>query len=113
MILFHLQKIIFRLAEFEEKEKRKSEREAALNTLEASLYDYGSKLEEEDFTRFGTQEELATLRSIVDKIKNWLEDEIVPETALEDINEKKKEIDSSAKKLKSRKRQKEVKCQEY
>uniref|UniRef100_A0A915CU20 Hypoxia up-regulated protein 1 n=1 Tax=Ditylenchus dipsaci TaxID=166011 RepID=A0A915CU20_9BILA len=95
------------LADFEQKEKSKAEREAALNSLEATIYDYNSKLEEEEFSKFGTQEELTTLRNSVDALRNWLEEEVSPETSTDDISAKKKEVDTAAKKLKYRKRQKE------
>jgi hypoxia up-regulated 1 len=96
-----------KLAEFENKEKAKAEREAALNALEAAVYDVSSKLEEEPFSRFGTEEELTAARELTQKLRNWLEDDVTLETTTTEIKAKKKELDASVKKLRHRKRQKE------
>jgi len=65
-------------------------------------------MEEREFTRFGSEEELEAIRTVVSNQKTWLEDEVGVETSTEDIKAKKKELDGSAKKLKYRKKQSEA-----
>jgi hypothetical protein len=98
----------FRLKTFEKNEKAKAERDAALNSLESAVYDIASKLEEETFIKYGTEEELTAIRETKDKISTWLEDDVTPDTPTSDIKDRKKELDAMIKKLKSRKRQHEV-----
>jgi hypothetical protein len=44
------------------------DRDAALNSLESAVFDYSNRMEEEEFTKFGTKEEvdliLASLHSL-------------------------------------------------
>ena len=55
IIIFEL-KLLIRLSDYEQREKAKAERDSALNSLESAVYDYQAKLEETEFTRFGTNE---------------------------------------------------------
>ena len=55
IIIFEL-KLLIRLSDYEQREKAKAERDSALNSLESAVYDYQAKLEEAEFTRFGTNE---------------------------------------------------------
>uniref|UniRef100_A0A914CYA3 Hypoxia up-regulated protein 1 n=1 Tax=Acrobeloides nanus TaxID=290746 RepID=A0A914CYA3_9BILA len=95
------------LKTFEKNEKAKAERDAALNSLESAVYDIASKLEEETFIKYGTEEELTAIRETKDKLSTWLEDDVTPDTPTSDIKDRKKELDATIKKLKSRRRQHE------
>ena len=98
------------LAGFEQKEKAKSERDHALNSLESAVYDYQARLgDEADFSRYGTVDELTELGALVAKLKEWLEE--APEAAdagADELKAKKRELDAPARKIKYRRRQKEV-----
>lgn len=94
------------LFEFENREKAKVERAAALNSLESTVYGYSSKMDETDFTKFGTKEELELIAKLLSEFKEWLED-VPDETGADQLKEKRRELVKPIRKLKSRKRQKE------
>ncbi|KAH7732346.1 hypoxia up-regulated protein 1 precursor [Aphelenchoides avenae] len=102
-----VKEVVSRLKEYEKREKEKADRDAALNTLESAVYDISAKLEEDSFSRYGTEEELTKIRELNAKIRTWLEDDVTPDTPTSEIKAQKKELDGSIKKLKYRKRQKE------
>ncbi|TKR60474.1 hypothetical protein L596_027716 [Steinernema carpocapsae] len=87
---------IQRLADFEKAEKAKAERDAAHNTLEATLYDLSDKLESDEFSQYATKEEKLATRAQLDKVREWLEDEVTLETTTEEFKENKKALDTAA-----------------
>ncbi|KAL3070005.1 hypothetical protein niasHS_017294 [Heterodera schachtii] len=94
------------LSTFERNEKAKAERASAHNSLESAVYDYSAKLEEETFSRFGTDEELLLIQQKLKEMRDWLED--VPDnTTVDQLKQKRRELVAPLRKLKSRKRQKE------
>jgi molecular chaperone DnaK (HSP70) len=95
------------LINFEKAEKAKAERDQAQHQLESAVYDYTYKLEEEEFRKFGSQEELEQISKELAQLREWLE-EMPAETGAEEFKAKKQELLKPIRKMKSRKRQKEV-----
>jgi hypothetical protein len=83
------------------------DRDAALNSLESAVFDYSNRMEEEEFTKFGTKEEVDLILASLHSLKEWLDD--VPEQmGAEQLKEKRRELVKPIRKLKNRKLQKEV-----
>jgi molecular chaperone DnaK (HSP70) len=95
------------LNDYEKLDKARAEREKALHSLESTVFDYTNKLEEEDFKRFGTNEELESISKALAELREWLE-EIPNEIAASDLKEKRRELMKPIRKLKNRQQQKEV-----
>jgi hypothetical protein len=64
-------------------------------------------MDEEEFTKFGTSEELELVGKQLVELKEWLE-EVNDETGADKLKEKKRELLKPIRKMKSRRRQKEV-----
>lgn len=93
--------------EFENREKAKFERDQALNSLEAAVFDYSSKMEEDDFKKFGNKEELVQISKMLNELKEWLE-EVPDEADADHLKEKRRELVKPLRKMKNRKKEKEV-----
>ena len=71
------------------------------------MFDYSSKMEEDDFKKFGNKEELELIAKLLTDLKEWLED--VPDEAdAGHLREKRRELVKPIRKMKNRKKQKEV-----
>ncbi|CAK5078353.1 unnamed protein product [Meloidogyne enterolobii] len=100
------------LTEFEKREKAKVERDVALNSLESTVFDYASKLDEneEEFIKYGTEEELRDIGKRVAELREWLED-VPSETDAKQFKDRKRELTKPVKKIQKRKQQKEERPQ--
>lgn len=100
------------LTEFEKREKAKVERDVALNSLESTVFDYASKLDEneEEFIKYGTEDELKEIGKRVAELREWLED-VPAETDAKQFKDRKRELTKPVKKIQKRKQQKEERPQ--
>uniref|UniRef100_A0A914NH58 Hypoxia up-regulated protein 1 n=1 Tax=Meloidogyne incognita TaxID=6306 RepID=A0A914NH58_MELIC len=100
------------LTEFEKREKAKVERDVALNSLESTVFDYASKLDEneEEFIKYGTEEELKDIGKRVAELREWLED-VPSETDAKQFKDRKRELTKPVKRIQKRKQQKEERPQ--
>lgn len=81
-----------------------------MNSLESAVFDYSAKMEEDEFTKFGTNEELEFINNSLARMKEWL-DEVPDDIDAEKLKEKRRDLVKPIRKLKNRKRQKEVSFQ--
>ena len=63
-----------KLKTIKEKEKEKKKRAAAINSLEAFIFDTRDKLTQDEFTKFCTAAEKETIQAKVDETDSWLSD---------------------------------------
>jgi len=77
--------------------------------LESTVFDYASKLDEneEEFIKYGTEEELKDIGKRVAELREWLED-VPSETDAKQFKDRKRELTKPVKKIQKRKQQKEV-----
>uniref|UniRef100_A0A1I7STZ0 Hypoxia up-regulated protein 1 n=1 Tax=Bursaphelenchus xylophilus TaxID=6326 RepID=A0A1I7STZ0_BURXY len=101
------------LAEFENIEKLKVEKETALNSLESLVYDVTAKLDDETYNKFVNEEESAAIRGKAEAIRAWLEDEVTPDTDAKALKDKRSELVGESKKMNYRKRQFEERPKHY
>ncbi|CAJ0935104.1 unnamed protein product, partial [Mesorhabditis belari] len=94
------------LAAFEKKESEKLEREAAMNGLEALVYDLAVKVEDgEEFAEYCTDEEKQKIREEAARLRTWMEDETDINTKTEEFVANKKILDDLAAKPNKRKKE--------
>lgn len=67
---------------FAKKEKDKEKRNAALNSLEEMIYKKSSDI------KYNTMEGRIELEDVLNILKTWLENEVGPDTSIEEITEK-------------------------
>lgn len=82
------------LADFEQKEKEKHDREEAMNSLEGLLYDLAVRLEDgEEYAEYVTEEEKKAIIDEVDVLKLWFEDDVSLETKKEEFDERRQKLE--------------------
>lgn len=96
------------MEDFATNERKKAERDVSFNLLETAIYDLGAKLDEEEFIKFGSNEEITALRAFVTSLRNWVDEEVGLETTNEEFKTKKSDLDQQTKKIHYRRKQKAV-----
>ncbi|CEF59926.1 Hypoxia up-regulated protein 1 [Strongyloides ratti] len=93
------------LKDYEKKEYEKAERDAAHNSLESTVYTTKDLLENSEFTKYATDDELSKIRETVEEVYLWLEDEVTSDTTSSDFIDKSKIIDYSLNPIKFRQKE--------
>lgn len=82
------------LADFEQKEKEKHDREEAMNSLEGLLYDLAVRLEDgEEYAEYVTEDEKKAILDEVNVLKLWFEDDVSLDTKKEEFDERRVKLE--------------------
>ena len=85
-----------KLKTIKEKEKEKKSRAAAINALEAFIFDTRDKLEQDEFIKCSTEDERATLKQKIEEADAWLGD-ADDSVAVKAISDKLQELKNTGK----------------